>query len=493
MAGERIEAEMTVSGLDAFVGINNASPVGSGANVTAGAAFISDLVDELETSLNHNVQGYPKTAAAMASAVGYGTWANGWLFDITSGNDTGAFGGATFTAVSSPLYGFEGPRGGVDLMVGSDSVADGFDAGNIHDVGAADDIIAAFALYAPNIAGNEDIWGRDNGSTGYILVREGAALALYVRDGVDTVRVEAAIDPLVPTICLLALARASSDVRIATIPFYGGAVSINAASSAAAVGSLVNATNYLIGDNGTYRAGGMRIGAHYVGSGVGAATGATANMTTAISNLQAALNASWTASLSATDGTVTIDWTGYASPVWSLALSTTLRDVLGFTADITNASSAQTGTRSARGIWIPRTTIAADSDPLQAPIGDDASSSISPTGRTYSIASSEYYRARNVRFPMVNRTRVWSSAATTPGADWETFYLDTQLAHHSWFDVRSRVKVYWDNAGVVTELGNGNVEAWTMPKCVKLDELSMSVGNWTGLFDINLGDLYTDE
>jgi len=179
---------------------------------------------------------------------------------------------------------------------------------------------------------------------------------------------------------------------------------------------------------------------------------------------------------------------------WSVSwTSTALRDVLGFTANISSVNAPQTGTGMPSGVWFPGCNIVADSHPKQAPTGDDKAASISPTGRVYSIASSEYFRHRKVRFPYVDVTRIWANDATVVGADWETFYLETQLAHNSWFEVGSRVKVFWDNAGVLTELGSGGVDAWRMPECVKLDDLAMSQNGWTGLFDINLGDLYADE
>lgn len=498
MAGERIEAEMTVSGLEAFLATTPALSVVYGANVTGGANFITPLLAEIETALNNNCQGYPQTAAATLAAIGYGDWTGGagYLFNENSGNAAAVYGTPTLTAVSTPTYGFAGPRGGIDKAVGFNSASDAFTGGNVYDLAAPTDLLVAGSIYFDGLDGaSDDIISKGfigGVGAGWYICREASALSCYLTDGATTVRVTVAVPASTWLAFILVADRANQTMRIAVAPIATGVATASAASSIAAVGSPTNVNSINVGNNGTNGPLTGYLSALYINAAVNKAGTLVANLTTAVSNLANAINASWDLSLGS-DGRVSIGWTGYPTPTWSLAFSTTLLDVLGFTANITNATTAQTGTRVARGVWVPGTNILADSDPMQAPIGDDASSSISPTGRTYSIASSEYYRARNVRFPMVNRTRVWANAATTPGADWETFYLDTQLAHHSWFDVRSRVMVFWDNAGVVTELGNGNVEAWTMPKCVKLDELSMSIGNWTGLFDINLGDLYTDE
>jgi hypothetical protein len=50
--------------------------------------------------------------------------------------------------------------------------------------------------------------------------------------------------------------------------------------------------------------------------------------------------------------------------------------------------------------------------------------------------------------------------------------------------------VYWNNAGTLTQVGSGTVSAWSMPRCTTLDELQLVSAGWTGLVEINLGDLY---
>lgn len=265
----------------------------------------------------------------LAALGGYGTtWSGGWLHNETSGDLAPAIGAITLTAVSSPTYLNVGPRGGIDYATGFDSVADAFDGGANYDVDATEDLIGAFVLYFDSITGNEDVWGKDNGSTGYLLARESSVIALYVRDGVDTVRVETNITAGTNYVCVLALDRANNQVRIAAVPFYGGTPALSGASSTAAVGSLANGATYTIGDQGTYRAGNMRVAAHYIGKGVGIAGTLVANMSAATSNLQHALNSSFTVALSTTTGLVTIYnsfWPSYIS-----FTSTTLRDVLGY-------------------------------------------------------------------------------------------------------------------------------------------------------------------
>lgn len=195
-----------------------------------------------------------------------------------------------------------------------------------------------------------------------------------------------------------------------------------------------------------------------------------------------------TLTLSASSSNVTVTATTY-SITWT---STTLRDVFGFAANIAAVNAPQTGTSQAKGVWYPGRALAADTDPKQAIKGDDRSASRAPTGRVYSMGTTEYYRQRNVRFPFVPKTSVWAAEATLIGSDWETFYLETQGGHHSWFELGSRVVVYWDNAGVLATLGGGGVESWWMPECTKLDELQLSIPGFAGYVNITLGDLYSD-
>jgi hypothetical protein len=70
---------------------------------------------------------WPGSAADLAAAIGYGTWASAWQCDETSGNLADSIGAITLAAASSPLYSRAGAMPG-DAAVGFDSTADAFAA-----------------------------------------------------------------------------------------------------------------------------------------------------------------------------------------------------------------------------------------------------------------------------------------------------------------------------------------------------------------------------
>lgn len=215
-------------------------------------------------------------------------------------------------------------------------------------------------------------------------------------------------------------------------------------------------------------------------------------ITDLVAEFQNQLNASrpalWTVTLGA-DGRVTIACATVFSITWT---SPDLRDALGFDTGILAAGAPVTGVKQAKFIWYPGCSLASDSDPKQAPVADDGRASINPQGGLYGIVSSSRPRRhRNVRFEMVDKSRVWAADALFGNADWETFYLDSQRRGHPWGKAYAPIRVYWDNGGVPTQLGNGVVSTWNMPKPVRLDELHLSVDGYAGLVDIVLGDLFS--
>lgn len=222
-------------------------------------------------------------------------------------------------------------------------------------------------------------------------------------------------------------------------------------------------------------------------------TAGTYYIDTLCTELQTQLNATeppssgeWAVTFSTTTGLVRIDCSGTWSLTWT---STTLRDEFGFADNIADATSAQQGTKQARGFWRPNTGLLLDGNPKTAPRTDDGRASVSPTGDVFKVAGTTSYRHKNLRFTHVPVNLVWSAHATLVNADYETFYLDTQAGlGHAWFKPASPTKVYWDNAGTLTQLGNGTVTAWKFPAPQTLDELVLPKAPWVGLVTVALGD-----
>src|SRR5678815_451182 len=240
----------------------------------------------------------------------------------------------------------------------------------------------------------------------------------------------------------LVLERATNKMRCGWCPF-GGPPTVSSEIDASLVGDITGAGNLVFGSSfGIDGCENMDTAFLAIGVGASYATGMSANLSTALSNFAATF------------------------------------------------AATQTGTYAATGVWASGAPLAADTDPKQAPKGDDGVATIGPTGKVYGLVGNFYRRHRNLRFQYVAKNRVWSADATY-GEDYETWYLETQRGQHSWFSAFSPINVYWDNAGTATLLGNGVVTAgWKMPKPATLDEIELPVKGWTGLVNVNLGDLY---
>jgi len=213
---------------------------------------------------------------------------------------------------------------------------------------------------------------------------------------------------------------------------------------------------------------------------------AAGGVSSLISTLQTQLNATrtpsnWTVSLSTTTGLVTINCTG----TWSLAwTSTALRDVLGFAADITSVSSAQTGTQQARGVWLPDCPLTLEGDLKRAPTVSDSRSAMSPTGNVITLVGNTYRRQRSLMWSHVPIAQVWGAQATYTNGSWEEFFRESQLGlGSSWFSPGSPIQVY-DHQGNM--LGSdATIAGWSMIGLTSV-EPKKAITNWTGLWQIEV-------
>jgi hypothetical protein len=326
---------------------------------------LDGLLATWQTQLNNNVQGYPQTAAAMGHAVGWGTWSAGWLFNITSGNDTGAFGGVTMTAVSTPTYSNEGPRGGIDLAVGFNSANDAFSAGDVLDVTGTDDLCVAWVAYIPSApVGNPSLVSKYDGANGwqvYIEAATGNIRFQGVNGGGALFNADAGSGSSHLGswhVGLATIDRATGMTRVGTRSLAG--TSYVSAETATAATTTAGTATLNVGDlssaPGTAPTG-CYVAAVYVGTGASAATGLSTNISTALTNFANAVNASWSVAMSTTDGRITV-----ANSFWPCAVSftnTTQRDVLGFEYDFDYPQTAAQmalalgyGTWASGSIWL---------------------------------------------------------------------------------------------------------------------------------------------
>jgi len=475
-------------------------PAASYYATTAGG--VSGWVSTLQDLLNQNSMGFPTTAVTTGTAIGYGNFTTGagWLMQEASGSLAPVFGSPSLTAVSSPTYRNAGIKTG-DYAIGFDSAADQFDGGNNFDVIATDDLVVAWVGYvSANPAASSGWFGKGVTPGWYIFRRATGEIAFTINNAVSTSNV--AVPQGEWHVGIAVIERGTNRARCGVCGLTSGTVTVSAQLDISAQGTLSNASSINIGS--TY--GGvaidqdLKVSAFYITDGTNVATNLSANLSTALATFRNAINAAWTCSMSTTTGLVSLNWSGYtgASYLWSVAwTSTALRDLAGYTADITSVITAQTGTYQARGVWFPDCPLNLDGDPTQAPLVSDLRQSESPTGIVLGLVSNMKYRHRGVSYPAVPRAQVWDSAATYENGSWEEFMLDTQLGQgHSWFVPSSRIQLYWDSAGTQTLLGSAanssaGLSGWFIKGASSI-EPKLTAAPWTGLWRIDLGELVSN-
>ncbi len=318
---------------------------------------------ELQAALNSNVQGYPQSADATHAAATKGTWSNGWLFNIVSGADVGAFGGTSLNPGSTPTYGNAGPRGGVDLAVGFDAgSADKFDVANTSflDVGASDDLIlAGVAKLDADLSNGETVeLVRKGTSTRYVvyLVRNSgsdAGFAFLVHDGVDVAGPVAqftnGVIPVGEWFAWMAVLERGTNQANVAVRSLGGGVTINPGQvPTTLIGSLGNAQSFTVGGTQSKS---WKCAALYAGKASGAASGIAANLSAVILSFANAINAAWSATVDNATNKVTI-----ANSFWPCSVdfgSASLRSLLGITEDFNYpVTAAQMREAVGGGAWL---------------------------------------------------------------------------------------------------------------------------------------------
>lgn len=211
---------------------------------------------------------------------------------------------------------------------------------------------------------------------------------------------------------------------------------------------------------------------------------ATALLAHFVVRLNADRPTGWTGSLSiggAGTGRISIAGTGAWSLVWT---STILRDALGFTANITAVTGTQTGTGTARGLWLPDAVMQLDGDSARAPIVSDLRTSEGPTGNVYAMSGNIKYRHTNIKWSHVPRVRVHEAVAQFPGNTFETWMRQTQFGGIvPWVGPGAGFEIYDHNE---IKLGSDyGIVSWKISPALSSIEPKRSSGSdWVGLWEI---------
>lgn len=507
----RIEAKMIVPTGGASVSAT--VPNGAGAvtaTIAAGSYYltaaggVSSLLTTFQTALNAATNGYARTAAATASMLGYGTWTNGaaYLFQETSGNAAATYGSpATLTASGSPSYSNTGPGQGGDLAIGIDPTGtDYFDGGNVFNVTGTDDLIVAWVgkfssapagvdlMISKGVAGDVGEWAIYRNSNTIVFRYRTSSTNTDISSGTF-----ADIASGAWYVGIASIDRSTGKARVGVMGVTSGNSAISTDTTVS--GSLSNTNTLRIGNQSGFGApvGTALYAGLYLVSGASVATGLNANISTALTNFKNAVAASWAISMPTTTGLVSIGWTGYTTPTWSISFtSTTLRQILGFEADISNVTTTQTGTQQAKGLWFPDSPLNCDDHPSMAPEETDLRTTESPTGVVLGLCGNERYVHANVRYRRVPVDRIREASATYDNASLEVFFRDTQSGQGgiSWFTAATPVQVYWSNQGTDTLLGadansGAGVAGWSITGVSRFGDLArLSQEGWTGQFDV---------
>ena len=126
--------------------------------------------------------------------------------------------------------------------------------------------------------------------------------------------------------------------------------------------------------------------------------------------------------------------------------STTLRDALGFTANIAAVTSAQTGPNHMKGMWLPgikhKWSMHGDGD--GGILVADTARTFGPTGIVKTLFGNSRREHRGIRWEGVPQQRVKAHVEVIPGESLESFYRDADLGRLSYIPVGAYVRLIWD-------------------------------------------------
>ena len=145
-------------------------------------------------------------------------------------------------------------------------------------------------------------------------------------------------------------------------------------------------------------------------------------------------------------GTGRVTLTNTATP-WSLVFTTTaLRDAIGFSANISNVSTAQTGTH-ARGLWLPGNPakFSMYGDGAGGTIETDIRHLVSGTGVTTTLMGNKRRVHKNIAWTGVPNNRALAHFESVTNESFESFFLDVATGRVStYIPVGTYIRHVWD-------------------------------------------------
>ena len=395
---------------------------------------------------------YPQSSSDTGVWTVHGGWSAGYLCNASSGSLSAVYGTpATLTAVSTPTYSNLGARGGSDKAIGFDSGSDAFSAGDNFDIGATDDMVLAWVGRFTGNSSTGDMFGKIVAPPQWFILHDSGnnRLTLNVNDGVDSVN--ATTTGGVPTgefhVGLAVVDRARNKARIGVRGLVSGTDYTGSEADITLVGSLANAGNFRVGDNGVFGADvQFQVSAFYIGTGAGYAGLLSTNMSTCLSNMASMMK-------------------------------------------------SQTGTCQSSAVWFPDSPLNLDDEPRTAPLMSDQRTTMSPTGNVIGLVGNTFYKHTNINWPVVPIERYRAASAAYVNGSLEEFWAATQLGQgSSWFSVCSPLQIYYDQAGVQTAIGSDeSISGWTVVGGGAVKEIARKAQPpWTGLWSVTLPQIVSE-
>ncbi len=195
----------------------------------------------------------------------------------------------------------------------------------------------------------------------------------------------------------------------------------------------------------------------------------------------------WSASLGSNgDPRITIAVsTGTFSISWT---STALRDLLGYTGNISSVASS-TATTAARGVWMPDCPAVLEQRHRSAPRQTDMRQTRSPSGAVISNIGNFRYRHSNLMYSAVPVNKVWRIDETYTNESLEQWLDDTQLGQgHNWFSVGAKCRIVAHDGNDV----GGTVNNWWLTGFRGIGEIAKRREDWDGLWSVAFPDLTSD-
>lgn len=167
-----------------------------------------------------------------------------------------------------------------------------------------------------------------------------------------------------------------------------------------------------------------------------------------------------------------------------------LRNILGFTADITNQTSV-TATNQAKAFWRPDCTIFTEDRYKGAPDLTDAHQTRSPNGLVITHVGNRRYRFGQVRWSHCPMHKIWLVDELTVNESLQQFLIDCQWGlGHAWCKAGAKKRITTHDG---FNVGHTAIAGWYWEGIKGMRDIVRRAGDvWDGLWSVTIPSMSTD-